>query len=159
MAKKVYIVVAAVITVITAAIIIMVCSGRRGCLVLSDSETKKVIKRFEADAGERFSIEFVHSVNKSIVRDIYELRDDGHIYNVECVYYAFGAGVQTELNEGEELLRGEDGSMIITGINKKTDNMSFIIGTIYDHVLGYRGEKISLTELCGRNRHVCFSYE
>ncbi len=102
---------------------------------------------------------FVHSVNKSPVSDYYEIRSDG-IYVVKTVYYGFGAGVQTELEEGQKLEYGDDGSMIITGFDKRMDNLIYFVGTVSDHTLTLNdGEQISLRDLCGRNAMVRFDIE
>ena len=91
--------------------------------------------------------------------DNYEIREDG-IYVVKTVYYGFGAGVQTELEEGQKLEYGDDGSMIITGFDRKMDDLIYFVGTVSDHMLTLQGgEEISLRDLCGRNAMVRFSLE
>lgn len=134
-----------------------------GHLVLENVKTGETITSYDMQVGDTFSIGFVHSVNKSPVTDYYEIRDDG-IYVVKTIYYGFGAGVQTELEEGQELTYGEDGSMIITGFDRRMDNLTYIVGTVSDHTLVlYPGEEneasISLRDLCGRHAMVHFSWE
>ena len=124
-------------------------------LELSDSETGKVYRRFAVRDGSEFSVTFVHSVNKSPVTDVFVIRD-GRIYADRTIYSSFGAGVQTTL-EGEEKLTYDDkGNMIVSGFDTVFPEVKYIVGTVYDHVLEINGEKISLTELCGRNAHVRF---
>ncbi|GKH51517.1 MAG: DUF1850 domain-containing protein [Oscillospiraceae bacterium] len=108
--------------------------------------------------GERFSVEFKHSINLSPVIDVYQI-EDGNIYVEETIYYHFGAGVQTELNEGETLSYGEDGSMIVGNIHQLRNNVGYIVGTVYDHLLTVNGREISLRDLCGKNAAVRFNYE
>ena len=128
-------------------------------LVLSSAKTGKVYARFPVRESDTFSVGFVHSVNKSPVTDYYEIRDDG-IYVVKTVYYGFGAGVQTELEEGQKLEYGEDGSMIINGFNRKMEDLVYFVGTVSDHTLTLEdGEEISLRDLCGRNAKVRFALE
>ena len=74
-------------------------------------------------------------------------------------YEAFGAGVQTELNPGEVLTYTDDGAMLITGIHQDRTGVSYLVGTVYDHVLTVNGTEISLRDLCGRNAKVIFNYE
>ena len=79
---------------------------------------------------------------------------------MKTVYYGFGAGVQTELEEGQKLEYGDDGSMIITGFDRKMDDLIYFVGTVSDHMLTLQeGEEISLRDLCGRNAMVRFSLE
>ena len=112
---------------------------------------------FPLREGESFSVTFVHSVNKSPVTDVYEIRD-GIITVVQTVYYAFGAGVQTELEEGQTLSYGPDGEMIVSGFDRPLPNLSYIVGTVSDHTLTIDGAEVSLRALCGRNSTVRFSF-
>ena len=86
-------------------------------LVLSDSQSGQVYATYPVENGDTYAVEFVHSVNKSPVRDVFEIRD-GEIWNTQCIYYGFGAGVEEELAEGEVLTFGENGEMIISNIEK-----------------------------------------
>ena len=87
------------------------------------------------------------------------IREDG-IYGVRTVYYGFGAGVPTGLEEGQILTYGEDGSMIISGFDVKMDDLIYRVGTVSDHILAIKdGSGISLRDLCGRNARVGFYYE
>ncbi len=36
----------------------------------------------------------------------------------QTYYYSFGAGVQSQLNEGESMTLGEDGSIAVSNIHK-----------------------------------------
>lgn len=127
-------------------------------LVLRNGDTGKVITTYPIKDGDEFSITFVHSVNNSPVTDVYQTKN-GKIYVVRTIYYSFGAGVQTEIEKGQTLKYGQDGSMIVSGFNKRMDNLSYIVGTVSDHILEIGGESISLRELCGQNVTVRFSCE
>ena len=145
-----------VIAVVTAAFVYH-CHHQGTCLVLSSAKIGEIYARYPVRASDTFSVGFIHSVNKSPVTDFYEIRDDG-IYVVKTVYYGFGAGVQTELEEGQKLEYGDDGSMIITGFDRKMDDLVYFVGTVSDHILTLEdGEEISLRDLCGRNAMVRFS--
>ena len=125
-------------------------------LVLSDSQSGQVYATYPVENGDTYAVEFVHSVNKSPVRDVFEIRD-GEIWNTQCIYYGFGAGVEEELAEGEVLTFGENGEMIISNIEKKMDNLVIVVGTISDHTLYIGEETISLRDLCGRSSKVLFT--
>ena len=105
-----------------------------------------------------FSIEFIHSVNKSPVIDYYEARGKD-FYLTQTLYYSYGAGVQTELNPGEVMTTTPDGGMLISNINIKGTGTPHLIGTVSDHILVIGGRTISLRDLCGRNAMVKFDYE
>ena len=130
--------------------------GRR--LTLSDPATGQVYASYPAEEGDEFSVEFIHSVNKSPVRDYYQCRADG-IWNTRCVYYGFGAGVEEILLEGETLSYGEDGEMIVSNIDNRLDPMILVVGTISDHTFRMGEETVSLRDLCGRSSKVLFTYQ
>ena len=130
-----------------------------GTLTIEDARTGEQYGSWKLHVGDTFSVGFIHSVNKSPVTDHYELRRDG-IYVVKTVYYGFGAGVQTEIEDGQTLEYGDDGSMIVSGFNRKIPDLRYIVGTVSDHTLTLRdGKEISLRDLCGRSAKVRFTYE
>ena len=148
-------VVAAIIIFIVAATLLIT---PHHYLTIRNRDTGELFKRFAIKEGDRFSVEFKHSINLSPVIDVYEI-EDGNIYVEETIYYHFGAGVQTELNPGETLTYGDDGSMIVGNIHQKRNNVGYIVGTVWDHMLTVDGQIINLRELCGRNTPVRFNYE
>ncbi len=154
--RKLSTVAAAVMIFITAAAFLPGCSPGGTSLVLSNADSGQVYATYPVENGDTFAVEFIHSVNKSPVCDVYEIRE-GEIWNTQCIYYGFGAGVEEELGEGETLSYGENGEMIISNIEKKIDNMVIVVGTISDHTLYLGDETISLRDLCGRSSKVLFS--
>ena len=144
---------------------------KAGTLLLENVRLEEEIERFPLSVGDEFSISYIHSVNNSPVTNFYELRDDG-IYVVKTVYFGFGAGMLTELEEGQTLSYGDDGSMIVTGFNKKIEDLIYIVGTVSDHTMtitrkpalpgifpAKEAQVISLRDLCGRNAMVRFTWE
>ena len=149
--------VAAIILIIAATLFIAFFHPRN-YLTVKDRDTGELYARYPMGEGDRFSIEFKHSVNLSPVIDIYEIQG-GNIYVEETVYYHFGAGVQTQLNEGETLTYGEDGSMIVGNIHQNRNDVQYIVGTLYDHILTVDGQQVNLRQLCGKNTKIRFNYE
>ena len=132
---------------------LFIIGQRERKLTLYDADTKEIFASFRIDDGFRFSVEFIHSVNKSPVKDEFEIRS-GEIYAYKTTYSSFGAGVQTELREGETLSYDKEGNMVITGFNIMYDELNIIVGTVSDHILFINGEEVSLTELCGKNKAI-----
>ena len=147
---------AAAILVVAAAAVLAVFLLREPKLVLSNDETGKVYTRLPLKDGDSFSVTFRHSVNKSDVTEIYQRRGS-EIWLTGCVYYGFGAGVAEVLEPGWTLDKGENGEMIIGSIEMKMNDLTYIVGTVYDHILEINGERIVLNELCGKNAKVHFS--
>jgi len=148
---------AAIILIIAAALSASIFNPQH-YLTLRERDSGDLIARYPMEEGDRFSVEFKHSVNLSPLIDVYEIVD-GDIYVEETIYYHFGAGVQTQLNEGETLTYNEDGAMVVGNIHQKRNNMLYIVGTVYDHMLTVNGQVVNLRELCGRNGNVLFNYE
>ena len=124
--------------------------------MLSDQISGRVYARLPLEEGEEFSVTFRLSVNKSDVTEIYERRGR-EIWLTGCVYYGFGAGVAEELDPSWTLETGEAGEMILGNIEMRMDDLTYIVGTVYDHILEIGGQRIVLNELCGKNAKVHFS--
>lgn len=148
---------AAIILIIAAALLLTARAGFY--LTLRNKDTGELYARYRMSEGERFSITFKHSVNQYPLTDTFEVCD-GRLYAEECKYYAYGAGVQVELNPGEELSYTEDGALLITGIHQDRTGVCYAVATVYDFFLSVNGgNDISLRDLCGRNALVRLDYE
>ena len=147
---------AAAILVVAAVALLGLFLLREPKLVLSDQDSGRVFARLPLADGDSFSVTFRHSVNKSDVTEIYQRRGK-EIWLTGCVYYGFGAGVAEELDPSWTLETGENGEMILGNIEMKMNDLSYIVGTVYDHILEINGEKIILNQLCGKNAKVHFS--
>ena len=147
---------AAAILVIAAVALFVLPRLRAPGLVLTDRDTGRVCARYPLEDGESFSVTFRHSVNKSDVTEIYQRRGK-EIWQTGCVYYGFGAGVAEELDPSWTLETGANGEMILGNIEQRMDHLSYIVGTVYDHILRIGNERVVLNELCGKNCKVHFS--
>ena len=151
------------ILIIAAAAVLISRSGYY--LTLRNRDTGEVYARYRMSEGDRFSVTFIHSVNKYPLTDTYEI-ENKTIDGEETTYCSFGAGVQTELNPGETLGKVyvdrpdyHGWAMVIGNIHQDRTNVVYIVGTVYDHVLSVNGDEVSLRDLCGRNAPVRFCYE
>lgn len=124
-------------------------------LVMYDSDTGKRYITEKADDGLMFSVEFVHSVNQTPVKDTYII-ENSEICAYSTTYRSFGAGVQTALEGNQKMSYDDDGNMVITGFDMTYDPLRYIVGTVSDHILTFGGEEISLRNMCGRNARVSF---
>ena len=152
--KKRLIAAAVLMIIITAAaFVISLLSAEY--LVLYDSDTGKTYITEKAEDGLLFSVEFVHSVNQTPVKDTYII-ENGEIRAFSTTYRSFGAGVQTALEGDQKMTYDSEGNMIITGFDITYDPLRYIVGTVSDHILTFGGEEISLRDMCGRNARVVF---
>lgn len=152
--KKKLIVAAVLMVIITAAAFVIKGMSTE-YLVLYDSDTGKRYITEKAEDGLMFSVEFVHSVNQTPVKDTFII-ENGEIKAYSTLYRSFGAGVQTALEGNQIMTYDEEGNMIITGFDITYDPLRYIVGTVSDHILTFNGEEISLRDTCGRNAKVVF---
>ena len=103
------------------------------CVVMTNVETDEVYFQQPLEADGVFSVSYIHSVNKSNVEEYYRLEDD-ELYLFRARYRAFGAGVATELEEGQTLSY-EDGYMIIENIHYQIPNLVYRVGTVSDPLI------------------------
>ncbi len=152
--KKRLIVAAVLMIIITAAAVLIsdLCTPYL-VMYVSDTNTRYITQK--ADDGLMFSVEFIHSVNQTPLKDTYVI-ENKQIRAYSTTYRSFGAGVQTALSEGQTMTYDEDGNMVITGFDITYDPLRYIVGTVSDHILTIDGKEISLRNLCGRNAKVVF---
>jgi len=96
--------------------------------------------------GDRFAIEFVHSVERTPVKEVFKIGQDCTIYLVETEYESFGAGLPTMPGEGEESVL-EGGKIRITGIRRKIEPFLVAVSPVPGHVLAVGGEETALASL------------
>lgn len=148
----------AIVIVTMALLFVVACNVAKNSLIIyniddNNSNAKKVKVSYDITNDDFFSVEFIHSVNKSPVIEYYKIDKEKNIYIYKTIYYNYGAGVPTELSGDETLSFGDDGSMIIDNINKKIDNLTYYLSDLYDHVLRINdGEAISLWKIFGKNQ-------
>ena len=123
-------------------------------LEIRDSASGKVYGRWPLEGTGEFAIEFIHSVHQSPVRETFKAKGK-MIQLVSVRFYSFGAGMQSDLGEGQVLSRDGD-AMIITGYTASFKELNYIVGTVSDHLMFINNEEFSLRELCGRNAHITF---
>ncbi len=152
--KKRLIIAAVLMTIITAAAVLIsdLCTPYL-VMYVSDTNTRYITQK--AEDGFMFSVEFIHSVNQTPLKDTYIIENE-QIRAYSTTYRSFGAGVQTALDEGQSMTYDENGNMVITGFDITYDPLRYIVGTVSDHILTIDGKEISLRNLCGRNAKVVF---
>ena len=123
-------------------------------LMIRDSDSGKLYGKWPLENAE-FSIEFIHSVNQSPVREKFRVQDK-KIMPQETLFYSFGAGMQSDIEPGQIMSRDGD-ALIISGFDTAYTELNYIVGTVSDHILSIEGRlpmAISLRELCGQNAHI-----
>ena len=121
-------------------------------LVIRNSESGRLYGKWPLNETKEFAIEFTHSVHQSPVRETFRV-ENKRIYLVSVRFSSFGAGMQSDLEEGQTMVRDGD-AMVITGFSVSFQALNYIVGTLWDHLLFVNDESISLKELCGRNAQI-----
>lgn len=104
------------------------------CVIMSNAETGEVYFQQPLESDGVFSVSYTHSVNKSNVEEYYRLDEDEQLCLFRARYRAFGAGVATELEDGQTLSY-EDGYMIIDHIHYQIPNLLYRVGTVSDPLI------------------------
>lgn len=140
---------------ILVAALIFVIPQNKPVLLLTNAKTGKVIEKFEFGYNDTFSISFIHSVNQSEVVDYFKRGKDNKLICFKNKFYSFGAGMPESWSDGVTVTTTNDG-IIVDNLDIELDNVTYIVGTVSDHILEINGKSISLRDLCGQNSEVLF---
>jgi hypothetical protein len=150
--RRRYIILAALVIAGAAVYVFFQCRANSLSLEIRDAASGKIYGKWPIEEGGEFAIEFVHSVNQSPVKEIFKAQ--GKEIRVFAVrFYTFGAGMHSDLEEGQTLTRDGD-AMVISGFSASYKELNYIVGTVSDHLLFINNEIISLRDLCGRNANI-----
>ncbi|HPF04595.1 MAG TPA: DUF1850 domain-containing protein [Spirochaetota bacterium] len=100
-------------------------------ITITDYKTGKLLYFNSADTGDRFSVRYIHSVNKSPVEDFFRIDDDTIIIE-RSVFTAFGAGVPASPDDGG-ILNVYNDRIEVTEINRRIDDFLLFIGVTAEH--------------------------
>ena len=125
-------------------------------LEIRDTGSGKLYGTWPLKESDEFAIEFIHSVHQSPVRERFIIEDK--MIRPEAVRFSsFGAGMLSNLEEGQTMSRDGD-ALVISGFNASFKELKIIVGTVSDHVLFINGDTVSLQKLCGKNAHITVRY-
>ena len=139
------IIAASIALIILAASVYVLISRQRQQLWLININTGETLHRAKAPDGTEFSITYIHSVNRSPVTEYYQIVD-GQIYLRALRYASFGAGMPTELADGQ-ILEHDDGDMLITGYDRHIPDLCYYISRVDGHTFEIGGAAILLRTL------------
>jgi len=103
--------------------------------------------------GERFEVEFIHSMNLSPIVDVFQWTDDGLMLQ-ESRFQTLGGGTPTPADfPGSELIHTDSG-FILTGIDLPFGAFSILTQDVPNHRVTFDGREIFLLELVGPGESV-----
>ena len=120
-------------------------------LLVSDMETGEVLYSTTVEEGERFSVDYIHSVERSPVTEVFEVRNTD-IYTMESHTESFGAGMPYE---GEEV-EMKDGKFVIKNINRRVHGGTLRVrpSAVFPHHVRIGGEEITISDLPYKGRNL-----
>ncbi|WP_373446101.1 DUF1850 domain-containing protein [Salinicoccus bachuensis] len=139
------------VSIVAAAILLYVT--RPLYISISDMETDEELYGARIEDGERFSVTYIHSVERSPVKEVFEVRGT-EIFTMESHTESFGAGMPYE----GEVMELENGKFIISDINRPVHGGALRIrpSSVFPHhiMIGEDDVVISDPPYKGRNLEV-----
>lgn len=124
--------------------------------LIIDYKTDEILYSTSVKPGDKFSITYIHSVNKSPVEDQFELADDFTLFLRKSIFKSFGAGVPSNLNDGDKFEYFND-RIEVSYNNSRINKFILFVGVIADHHFLMNGKDIKLNELSPPQRSVHFT--
>lgn len=115
--------------------------GTHKKITFYDTKSNKKITSIDINNDSTFSINFIHSVNKTNITDYYSFDNKNNIILNKTNYKSFGAGVPTEINDNETFKIENNGSYTIENINKNLGTITLYLSDIYEHILKINEDK------------------
>ncbi len=85
-------------------------------LIVQSQEDGRVYNKVDQlKAGDTFTIKWIHSVEKTPWREIYQLTNEGELLLIETAFQSFGAGVPHQ----KGTMTVENGEVIIRDMNEQ----------------------------------------
>lgn len=122
-------------------------------LRLEDPRSGESLGVFRVEEGDRFAIHYVHSFDKTPIREVYEIRDGGIVQiREEFKYHAIGL----EYTEGDQTREGE---FTVLHMDRRLDSFTVRVAKATDQSLVIEGEKRLLSSYTERWGSIRFSVE
>ncbi|MGA4718655.1 DUF1850 domain-containing protein [Fictibacillus nanhaiensis] len=127
-------------------------------VVIEDGKTARSLAFFDANEGSEFSIEYIHSIHKTPVREIYQVRHE-EILQTEMRFQEFGVGMPSGAAEGEVFAqKGEN--YILSNMKRTFPSLDIRIGQIIaNHTLLLNGNKYPFSAFSEKGSWVSIKVE
>lgn len=93
--------------------------------------------------GETFSLAYRHSVEGSLVRDLYRCDERRYLVQTETVFSSSNTGLPTVLGDGERLVRDPE-ALRITGMRRILPAIELWVNRRHENTLTLGGREIAL---------------
>ncbi|UOQ49383.1 DUF1850 domain-containing protein [Gracilibacillus caseinilyticus] len=114
-------------------------------LEITDRNTDEVLWSAEIDKNETFSHEYVHSVEKSPVKEVFQFSSTGEMLTMESWTKSFGAGMPYAREGDVEM---EDGYYILRNLNRPIQGgiIRMKPSNLYPHRFTFRQDSFYLSK-------------
>ncbi len=126
-------------------------------LCVENSKTHEILRTFKLEDQEEFYVEFLHSVNRTLVREYYKI-EKGQIHLFRAEYSSFGAGMPEVPEQEGATLKIENGILHLDGIDTTLPEFIYRVGTIANHTLFINGTSIPLNKIAPEQTGLRFQY-
>ncbi len=124
-------------------------------LVIADEHGRLVYVR-EVAIGERYTVRFIHSVERRPVDEVYEITPECSVLR-ETIYDMFGAGLPAEVESGQSF-SVENGKFHICGFDLHIPVLTYRINKVVaDHTLLIGTDQYPLKKWAGPGRALTFT--
>lgn len=93
----------------------------------------KNIKKIIAVPEKKFTISFIHSVQKTPVYEVFEICEDNRLILTETTYSSLGVGLPFTEEEGK--FTNEQGKFKLTGMNREFTSIPILVSPIPKHTI------------------------
>jgi len=126
--------------------------------IILNYSTNQILYLSKIKPGDRFSILYTHSVNKSPIEDQFIIDSEYNIMLYKSIFKSFGAGVPSTSDNEMKFEFFKDRIEVVYN-NRKIDKLILSTGTIADHRFIIHGKDIRLNELCDPQSSIYFSID
>ena len=135
-----------------AAVVLVLAMSRSNYYIVAEHEGRTLFA-WAISKGERFEVEFVHSLNLSPVIDIFEFTGDGLVLR-KSIFSSLGAGAPTPSDfPGSELIHA-DGVFKLVGIDRPMGAFAVLTSEVPNHRVSFGCREALLLELAGPGESV-----
>ncbi|NGQ95705.1 DUF1850 domain-containing protein [Brevibacillus sp. SYP-B805] len=103
----------------------LILTGPHPFFLLRDFHTHRTVAAVPVWPGDRFSVEWTHSVELTPWRETYEVAWPDGIRLIETAFRSFGAGVPTVFEHAKVRVQG--GWVVVTGLDDRRDEVVYLI--------------------------------
>lgn len=139
------------ILLISLPILVLICAGPPSPRVLEivDAKSDDQIFRTWVWPDDHFSLEYVHSVQRSRVKDTFRIDRRYRIVLTDTMFSDHGAGLPHKSHQGGTFSILNDGKFYISDMNVILPEILLRTGLEYDNTFKYENRRINLSRQCG----------